>query len=46
MTPYETIICCSQIAQYEQRIYRLQQQLKDTRQASIGATPEGKLLHK
>lgn len=31
------------ISQYEQRIHRLQAQLKDTRQASIGATPQGLL---
>jgi len=31
------------IAQFEQRCHRLQHQLKETRQSSIGATPEGLL---
>ncbi len=30
-----------QIVQSDQRIHRLQSQLKDVRQSSIGATPEG-----
>ena len=38
MTDYIAVL---QIVQFEQRIHRLQQQLKEVRQAGIGATAEG-----
>ena len=35
---------CKQITQLDQRIHRLNQQIKDTKQSTIGATAEGIML--